>query len=113
VGAIGRTRVKLLAAKDGFWYAVGHFEEPTHMRWPLHDEDCAQCHPDFDTSPPAAWEAPRFHQLPVHNVELRVGCVECHLAHDEGGDPQAWFLHAPRVRSQCARCHPEFEEGGE
>ena len=97
----GRARVKALAAQDAFRYVVGRFEEPSEMRWPLWDEDCLQCHPSFDTREPAEWETPRFHQLPVHNTELGVSCVECHRVHDAGGDPDADFLHATWVRSQC------------
>jgi len=109
---VGRARVKTLAAKDAFWYVVGHFEEPTTMRWPLWDEDCTRCHAGFEESDPEAWENPRFHQLGVHNVELGVDCVECHSSHQTGGDPRQFFLSANEVRVQCARCHAEFEEGG-
>jgi hypothetical protein len=109
---VGRARVKALAAKDTFWYVVGHFEEPAGMRWPLWDEDCTKCHADFDEADPEPWENPRFHQLAVHNVELGVGCVECHSSHMPNGDPKHQFLRASAVRSQCARCHTEFEEGG-
>jgi len=110
VGLVGRARVKALAAKDAFWYVVGRFEEPDHMRWPLWDEDCRRCHDEFDTSDVAAWQSARFHQLPVHNTELGVDCVECHAVHITGGNPEAYFLRAPHVRAQCARCHLEFEE---
>ena len=110
---VGRARVKALAARDAFWYAVGHFEEPTGMRWPLWDEDCLECHAQFDASRVEAWQSPRFHQLPVHNAALGVTCVECHLAHELGGNLDAQFVHAPRVRAQCARCHLKFEEGME
>ena len=107
---LGRARVKLLAGKDAFFYVVGHFEEPDGMRWPLWDEDCTQCHPSFDERDgPESWRAPRFHELSVHNVELGVDCVACHLVHDPGGDDEENFIHAEPVRAQCARCHPEFE----
>lgn len=109
----GRARVKVLAALDGFWYATGHFDEPTQMEWPLWDEDCRKCHDRFAESKAEAWESPRFHQLAVHNVELGVDCVECHLVHEPGGQPEHAFLHASRVRTQCARCHTDFEEGTE
>lgn len=108
---VGRARVKALAVKDAFWYAVGHFEEPRAMSQPLWDEDCSRCHPRFDESEAESWQTARFHQLSVHNAELGVDCVECHLAHEPGARPDANFLHAAWVRSQCARCHPEFEEG--
>lgn len=111
VGFGGRLRVKVLAAKDAFWYLTGRFEEPTEMSWPLHDDDCAQCHASFDEAEADAWRTPRFHQLAVHNVDVGVGCVECHLSHESGARPDAHFLHASWVRTQCARCHSEFEEG--
>lgn len=111
---VGRARVKVLAAKDAFWYVVGRFEEPDGMRWPLWDEDCAKCHDVFEEGEVADWQSPRFHQLPVHNVELGVGCVDCHLSHGGGGNPDAFFLLASRVRTRCALCHSEYEnsEGG-
>ena len=80
------------------------------MRWPLWDEDCRQCHRAFDESDVETWQSPRFHQLPVHNVDLGVDCVECHLVHEAEVDPRKYFLRASWVRSQCARCHAEFEE---
>jgi len=107
---LGRARVKALAAKDAFWYVVGHFEEPEGMRWPLWDEDCSKCHPRFDESPAVAWQSPRFHQLPVHNAALGVACVSCHRVHEPGGNPDAFFLNAAWVRAQCARCHSQFAE---
>jgi nitrate/TMAO reductase-like tetraheme cytochrome c subunit len=110
VSWLGRLRVKALAGKDAFWWLVDDFDEPHDMRWPLWDEDCAQCHTSFDTSEPESWQSPRFHQLPVHNASLGVGCVECHFSHESFVDIAPYFLDAERVRPQCARCHPEFEE---
>jgi nitrate/TMAO reductase-like tetraheme cytochrome c subunit len=109
VGLVGRARVKALAAKDAFFYVVGNFEEPSGMRWPLLDEDCAQCHSEFDERAPEVWQSPRFHQLPLHNTALGIDCVECHRSHD-AGNPDAYHLQASEVRRQCARCHPEYEE---
>jgi hypothetical protein len=109
----GRARVKTLAAMDAFWYLTGHFEEPDGMAWPLWDEDCLACHPSFEESEVESWQSPRFHQLPVHNVDLGVDCVACHLVHETGGQPEHHFLHADRVRARCAQCHTEFEEESE
>jgi nitrate/TMAO reductase-like tetraheme cytochrome c subunit len=106
-GALGRSRVKLLAAKDALWYGTGRFDEPDAMRWPLWDEDCRKCHARFEEAGAAAEE--RFHALAVHNRALGVACVACHLAHDPGGLPDHDFLHPVHVRAQCERCHPEFE----
>jgi len=111
VSFVGRARVKALAARDSFWYALGRFDEPEGMGFPLWDEDCSQCHADFDEGDAEPWRRPRFHQLPVHNVELGVNCVECHRVHVSGGTRETYFLQLPLVRTQCARCHTEFEEG--
>jgi hypothetical protein len=105
----GRARVKALAGLDLFWYLTGRFEEPSRMAWPLWDEDCRKCHAGFDAAASAAWETPRFHELPVHNVDLGVDCVECHRSHEPGA-PESSFLEAHFLRSQCARCHLEFGE---
>ncbi len=110
-GAVGRVRVKALAAKDAFWYVVGRFEEPDGMRWPLWDADCRKCHPGFASEGDLDGPGPEaFHARPVHNRKLGVGCVECHLVHGPGGNPDAYFVHPEPVRAQCARCHSEFEE---
>ena len=108
--AMGRARVKALAALDAFRYVTGRFQEPDGMAWPLWDEDCTKCHDRFDETPSDPWSSPRFHELPVHNVELGVACVECHTSHDEGGNAEAFFLDARRVRSRCALCHSQYEE---
>jgi hypothetical protein len=112
VGLVGRARTKLLAAKDGFWWAVGHFEEPSEMAWPLWDQDCQQCHERFEEL--GATEAeiaanPPFHALGVHNVALGISCVECHLSHEAAGSEEFYYLSPAHVRQQCARCHSEFE----
>ena len=77
--------MKLLSAKDAFWYAVGRFDEPEGMRWPLWDADCRRCHARFaERSTAGSAGNPLFHELAVHNAELPVRCVECHAAHERG-----------------------------
>jgi nitrate/TMAO reductase-like tetraheme cytochrome c subunit len=105
----GRARVKLLSARDAFWYVTGRFQEPEAMRWPLWDSDCSKCHASFEEEGRASGD-PDFHELAVHNQELGVSCVTCHPAHPRGGLVEHEFLHPKRVRAQCARCHEEFEE---
>jgi len=107
---LGKARVKVLAMKDAFFWAVGRYDEPDHMAWPLWDEDCTQCHDAFEPKS-GPFEDPAFHDLSVHNVELGVDCVTCHLAHEREVNGDAYYLDARLVRSQCARCHTEFEEG--
>jgi len=117
-GLVGRARVKLLSAKDAFWYVTGRFEEPDGMHWPLRDEDCGSCHASFEERE-ADWVEdadgmgggganPAFHELAVHNRELSASCVSCHLSHERGGLESHFFVHPANVRTQCARCHPEF-----
>jgi hypothetical protein len=112
-GFAGRARVKLLSARDGLVYLSGRFDEPHGMAWPLRDDDCRKCHAQFASASaaPESWESPAFHALVVHNRELGVACVTCHLAHERGGLADRNFLHVEPVRAECARCHPEFEEG--
>ena len=109
VSPLGRLRVKTLAAKDAFFWVTGAFEEPDGMRWPLWDEDCRQCHASFARKA-GEFEDPAFHDLGVHNAELGVDCVECHLSHEEGGNPEQWFVLADHVRAQCARCHERMAQ---
>ena len=105
-GLMGRARVKVLAAKDAFWYVTGIFEEPHDMKWPLEEADCRKCHAGFETKA-GEWEAPAFHDITLHNIDLGVGCVECHLVH-RPGDAAHYSLDAQHTRTQCARCHSEF-----
>lgn len=109
-GWLGKARVKALAGKDSFWYALGRFDEPDAMAWPLWDEDCRSCHRTYDPTPSPRWQTPRFHELPIHNAKLGVNCVECHRVHEAGGNPDAFFIAAEHVRPQCARCHAGFED---
>ncbi len=108
-GPVGRARVKLLSAKDAFWYVTGRFDEPEEMHWPLWDADCRKCHDSFEPGDATGGD-PRFHELAVHNEALGVACVACHRVHDPGGLPGHHFLHPAQVRARCAECHPEYEE---
>ena len=101
-GLVGRARVKLLAAKDAFWYVSGRFEEPRQMSVPLRDEDCSKCHADHPAAAGQPDAAQPFHALAVHDTNLGLACVACHEAHVSGGRAEAYFLRAERVRSECA-----------
>jgi hypothetical protein len=111
-GFAGRARVKAASLRDALVYLSGDFAEPEHMRFPLRDADCRSCHGAFAAAAaaPAALESPAFHALAVHNRELGVACVNCHLVHSRGGMADRDFLHPEPVRAECARCHPEFGE---
>jgi nitrate/TMAO reductase-like tetraheme cytochrome c subunit len=105
-GLAGRARVKVLAAKDAFWYVLGRFDEPKHMSVPLPDEDCSKCHAGHPAASAEPGAVEPFHALAVHNTNLGISCVACHEAHVSGGRAEAYFLRAERVMAECARCHP-------
>lgn len=107
VGPLGRTRVKLLAARDAFVWLSGDFEEPAEMKHPLRDADCRKCHTGVRQSGDSESQE-KFHDLAVHNVDLGVDCVECHTVHKGGTSAALFFLDADLVRTQCGRCHVQF-----
>jgi nitrate/TMAO reductase-like tetraheme cytochrome c subunit len=107
VGAVGRTKVKLLAAKDALVWLSGDFDEPDHMEYPLGEADCRKCHLEFALEEDSETEE-SFHDLSVHNADLGVTCVECHTVHRGGNDAATLFMDVTEVRGQCARCHSEF-----
>jgi nitrate/TMAO reductase-like tetraheme cytochrome c subunit len=108
-GLLGRARVKALAARDALVWLVGPVEEPTEMHWPLLDADCRKCHERY-AEESSQLGSPRFHELAVHNVELGVPCVDCHLSHEKSGNVGAQFLEPVSVRRRCALCHSQFED---
>lgn len=109
VGPLGRARIKLLSLKDTVLYLTGQFHEPDEMSWPLWDADCRQCHPHFEPKG-EGFDGVAFHDMPVHNVDLGIDCVDCHSAHAAGGDPDLWFLRVDPLRSRCAQCHIEYAD---
>ena len=102
-GALGRLRVKLVAARDAANYVIGSFGEPDHMRHPLWDSDCLQCHTRFSSAEPDA-----FHWIDQHNVGFPFTCVECHTSHSTEGDPDLQFLDRGTVLPICQECHEEY-----
>ncbi len=107
VGAVGRTRVKLLAAWDGLLYLSGDFEEPDGMAWPLGPEDCRRCHTTFRGAAAPGWGLDAYHGLPEHDGPGTPSCVDCHQVHVRGGDAYAYFMGREHVDRVCARCHEE------
>ena len=101
---VNKLRVKSVAARDAALYLIGQFEEPTDMKHPLWDEDCAQCHETYDPQAPED-----FHALADHNVPaFEYRCVDCHRAHPTDGLPQFGFLDREHVLAICRNCHEEF-----
>ena len=105
---LGRVRVKYLAVRDGLIWLAGQGAEPTHMDFPLWDEDCSHCHAEYHPRQ-EGYGPPPFHEIAVHNTGIDIGCVECHSAHSRDVDANYHFLNVQHVKTRCAHCHSEFE----
>lgn len=112
-GVLGRTGVKLLAAKDALRYAVGSFGEPDGMPWRLPAQLCLQCHARLRNAAAPGWSREAFHGIEGHATTPGLPCVDCHGVHGRGGDAFAYFLDRQQIRAQCRTCHPDFAASGE
>lgn len=105
-GPLERTQVKLLAARDGLRYVVGHFEEPTGMPFELSTAACTHCHPSFRHSAAPGWTVESYHGRAAHDdAPTAPRCVACHTVHQGDGDAFAYFMNRDRVDRQCGVCH--------
>jgi len=105
-GPLERTRVKLLAARDGLRYALGRFEEPHGMPFELSPPTCLGCHETFRHSAAPGWTVESYHGR-AHHDDARDAprCVACHAVHETDGDAFAYFMARHRVDRQCRVCH--------
>ncbi len=124
-----RVRVLTGAAFDTLRFLTGAYREPDHMRLPLRDAECRQCHTPIvkAASQAAATPAPppqssgeaealyggppptttgplAFHRIQQHDT-MPVACVRCHATHLTGGDPSADFVSSAVVQPVCRECH--------
>jgi len=107
-GAVERTQVKLLAARDALRYLVGTFEEPEGMPYALSNTVCRSCHPTFRHSAAPGWTLEAYHGLPEHDDAADApACVDCHAIHTRDGDAFAYFMARPRVAARCRACHAD------
>ncbi len=129
-----RLRVWSIAGFDTLKFLVGAYGEPTHMRLPLRDVDCRQCHtPILKQSTPVAapgarltpetsagaeasymTEAPidrgghiSFHAFRDHDA-VDVRCVACHQAHTTDSRATEHFLSRSAVEPICRECHRQL-----
>jgi hypothetical protein len=102
---VNKLRVKTVAARDAAKWLIGSFDEPDHMKHPLWDEDCRQCHRTY-----APAREDDFHALADHNVvDFDHRCVGCHRAHPtQGVSADLDFLDQDVVLPICRNCHEEF-----
>lgn len=132
-----RFRVWAVAGFDTVKFLTGVYAEPTHMRLPLRDADCRQCHTPIverarlavALERPSAVPAPNdvasaeaiygaqpqeegrgqtaFHAIRDHDT-ADVRCVRCHTAHTTDGQAATGFLTTSRVEPVCRECHQAF-----
>lgn len=110
-GPLVRARVKVVSAFDAARYAVGAFEEPDSMPFPLPRALCLECHERLRHAAAPGWSDESFHAIPAHEREASLLCVDCHAVHERDGDAFAYFLDRRTVRAVCAECHEDFEAG--
>ena len=104
-GAVERTKIKLLAARDAVRYALGSFAEPDGMPFELSPANCLGCHPTFRRSAAPGWTLRAYHGDPAHDSPEAPRCVSCHTVHAEDGDAFAYFMARARVVARCRACH--------
>ena len=130
-----RVRVWTVAGIDTLKFLVGRYREPDHMRLPLRDAECRQCHtPILKPAAPAPPSTPRetrpvdptdestfaaeaategrggtsYHAMREHDT-VKVACVTCHVSHVTGSDAANRFIVRPRVVPVCKQCHKHME----
>jgi predicted CXXCH cytochrome family protein len=128
-----RLRVWTVAGIDTLKFLVGRYREPDHMRLPLRDVECRQCHRPILKPPaaPKASEATRavdptadstfaaeaasegragtsYHEIREHDT-VKVKCITCHVSHVTGSDATNRFIVRARVAPVCRECHKQME----
>jgi predicted CXXCH cytochrome family protein len=128
-----RLRVWTVAGIDTLKFLVGRYREPDHMRLPLRDVECRQCHTPILKPPaaPKASEATRtvgptadstfaaeaasegragtsYHEIREHDT-VKVKCITCHVSHVTGSDATNRFIVRARVVPVCRECHKQME----
>ena len=104
-GAVERTRVKILSARDAIRYLAGRFEEPDRVGFTLSIATCLRCHPTFRHSAAPGWTLLAYHGRPEHAPDRGPACVACHAVHEADGDAFAYFMNRSRVDARCRGCH--------
>jgi hypothetical protein len=109
-----------VAGFDTLKFLAGYYEEPDHMRLPLRDPDCRQCHTPILKSAPVALTPEQeealegrtgdsYHAMRDHNT-VKISCVGCHPSHTIDGEARFQFLARPRLLPLCRDCHKSMGE---
>jgi len=105
-----RLRVWAVASLDTVKFLVGKYREPTHMRLPLRDAECRQCHtPILPAAHPASVPVPATGAPPKSAAALDPSDESTFAAEAETEGRGGASYHAIRehdnVRVLCVRCH--------
>ena len=126
-GVARHLRVWGVAGVDTLGFFAGLYAEPTHMRLPLRDAECRQCHEPIlsarapgsrpvDPTDEATFAAEAanegrggtsYHAIREHGT-VRIACVRCHPSHTTGSDARNRFIAQVEIRPVCRDCHREF-----
>jgi nitrate/TMAO reductase-like tetraheme cytochrome c subunit len=126
-GAARHIQVWLLAGFDTLRFLSGVYAEPTHMRLPLPDAECRQCHTPIlgagktasrpvEPMDEAAFAAEAetegrggtsYHAIREHGT-VKIACVRCHPSHTTDSDAGNHFIAKMRVRPMCRDCHKDL-----
>ena len=122
-----RFKVWTVAGLDTLRFLAGTYAEPTHMRFPLRDAECRQCHAPILRARPAGSRpvdptdegsfvteaetegrgGTSYHAIREHET-VKIDCTRCHTAHTTDSDAGSRFIAKARVRPLCGGCHKEF-----
>jgi predicted CXXCH cytochrome family protein len=134
--SVMRARVWTVAGIDTLKFLAGAYAEPTHMRLPLRDVECRQCHtpimkaasqtaapaprassaPGTDADPAHAYQAAppderqgqtAFHAIRDHET-IDVRCVRCHTAHTTDSSAANRFISQTNAAPVCRECHQQM-----
>lgn len=118
-GAARHLQVWAVAGFDTLGFLAGLYAEPTHMRLPLRDVECRQCHtPILGTraTEEATFAAEvetegrggtAYHAIREHGT-VRIACVRCHTSHTTGTAAGDHFIAKVKIGPICRECHKEF-----
>ncbi len=122
-----RFKVWTVAGLDTLRFLAGAYAEPAHMRFPLRDAECRQCHAPILRPRPAGSRpvdpadegsfvteaetegrgGTSYHAIREHET-VKIDCTRCHTAHTTDSDAGSRFIAKARVRPLCGACHKEL-----
>ena len=111
-----RVKVWAVAGFDTLRFLAGGYAEPAHMRLPLRDAECRQCHTPILVTDESAFAAEAaaegrggasYHAIREHDT-VRTACVRCHTSHTTDGGAGSRFIVKARVQPVCRECHKDL-----